>query len=220
MVQIELDPAAVGRRLHRLGEEPVERERLVIAPREQALEDEVAEQRVAQAARRGEAALQDERVQAVESADHAISDAAAFRSIRIGVGQVVEALRQRRLADHRNAVHGLRRRDLGDEAETERGGERGCDRPPEDEGKNDCGHGAPAVSLRAKANRIVAWCWRRRRHLAGHGKAAGIPCRAGLRMPPAGHHLAVFEGHQPDQGTCRSLAARGIKVEAGTTINA
>ncbi len=66
-VERELDPAPVGRRLDGLGEVAVKREWLIGAALQQRLEDQLAEDRVVKPARRGEAALHDERIEAVEA---------------------------------------------------------------------------------------------------------------------------------------------------------
>ncbi len=146
-VEGELDPGAVGRRLHRLGDQAVEREGLVGAALQQRLEDQPAEHRIGQAARRGEAALDDERIEAVEGADDAVGDLAALGRIRIGVGQVVEVRRQGRIADHGDAVHGLRGGDLRHQPEAERGGDGRGDRALEGDGQDGRGHGQRGLSI-------------------------------------------------------------------------
>ena len=95
-IEGELDPAPVCRRLDRFRQQAIEGEGFVGAARQEALDDEIAEDRVAEAARRGRAALDDEGVHAVVGADDAIGDLAALRRVRIGIGKVLEVRRQRR----------------------------------------------------------------------------------------------------------------------------
>ena len=99
-VQRELDEASVGRRLDRLGDQPVKRERLVIGAREQALIDIVADAV-------GRLALHDQRIEAVIGALHGEGHAAAFRRVLLHVGKVVEAGRLARAAMHGDARQGL-----------------------------------------------------------------------------------------------------------------
>ena len=81
--QRELDPGAVGRRLHALGEEAVEREGLVIGTAHQGLVGEEPQLP-------GHRTLQDVGVEAVEGADLPLGDPAALRRVGVHVGQVGE----------------------------------------------------------------------------------------------------------------------------------
>ena len=78
-------------------QQAVERERLVVAARHQAF-DYIAADRLQRVA------LDDQRIEAVESAEHALDDAAAFRRIRIGIGHGREIVRQSRRAMHGDGV--------------------------------------------------------------------------------------------------------------------
>ena len=94
--------------LDRLGKKAVEREWLVVAARHQAFDhrarDDVdaADQGRAQAL--GGQALDDERIEVVEGAEHALHQAAPLRRRGIDVGQVVEPGGECRLAVHGNGV--------------------------------------------------------------------------------------------------------------------
>ena len=79
-IEREGDVGAVGVGLDRAGEQAVERERLVIAARQQALDHVAADLRQREA-------FDDERVEAVEGAEHALRQAAALGRGRIGVAQ-------------------------------------------------------------------------------------------------------------------------------------
>ena len=83
--------------LDRARQQAVERERLVIAARHQAF-DYIAADRL------HGVALDDQRIEAVESAEHALDDAAAFRRIGIGIGHGREIVRQSRRAMHGDGV--------------------------------------------------------------------------------------------------------------------
>ena len=79
--------------LHRPRQQSVKRERLVVAARQQALDD------VAANGLQGET-LDDKGIEAVEGAKHALDQSAALRRVGIDVGQRGEAGRQRRYAVH------------------------------------------------------------------------------------------------------------------------
>ena len=86
----------------------VERERLVEAARHQALDDMAADDECA--TRRphpqGRKALHDERVEAVEGAEHTLDQPAALGRGWIDVAEMRKPLRQRRLAVHGDRVAG------------------------------------------------------------------------------------------------------------------
>ena len=107
-VEIECRLPAIGPDVDDFGQQPIEREGLVGVALHQRLEDQIAEDRVDHAARGGAQALDDERVEVVEAADHAIGDAAALRGVRIDVGEMREVGRQRRFALHGDGMHRLR----------------------------------------------------------------------------------------------------------------
>ena len=96
-IEREGDVGAVGVGLDRAREQAVERERLVVAARQQALDHVAADLRQREA-------FDDERVEAVEGAEHALRQPAALGRRRIGVARMVEARRQRRFAVHGDAV--------------------------------------------------------------------------------------------------------------------
>ena len=96
-IEREGDVGAVGVGFDRAGEQAVERERLVIAARQQALDHVAAHLRQREA-------FDDERVEAVEGAEHALRQPAALGRGRVGVAGMVEAGGQRRLAVHGDAV--------------------------------------------------------------------------------------------------------------------
>jgi hypothetical protein len=64
----------------------------------------ITEDGVDDAARRGAQAFQDERIEIVESADHAIGNLATFRRIGIGIAEMREVAGQGRFALHGNGV--------------------------------------------------------------------------------------------------------------------
>ena len=99
-IDVEGHVAALRIGLDRAGDQAVKRERLVIAARHQAL-DHVAADR-----RRGDS-FDDERIEAVECAEHALHQAAALGRGRIGIGQAGETRGQCRLAMHGDGVSGL-----------------------------------------------------------------------------------------------------------------
>ena len=84
-------------------QQAVERERLVVVARHQALDDVTAHRL------HGEA-LHDEWIEAVESAEHALDDAAALRRIGIGIRQGDKILRHGRRAMHGDGISSRRRR--------------------------------------------------------------------------------------------------------------
>ena len=117
-------PRLVG--FEALGDQAVERERLVGRARHQRLID------IADEALRGRQSLDIIGVQAVEGAEIGEIEPAALGRLRIDVGQVVEVGRQRRLAVHRDRAHrraddarGRRRRAQGG---SERGAKDGANR--------------------------------------------------------------------------------------------
>ena len=73
-IERESDVAARRVGLDRAGEQPVERERLVVAARHQALDDVAADTCCS-----GAMPFDDERIEAVEGAEHALHQAAALR---------------------------------------------------------------------------------------------------------------------------------------------
>ncbi len=93
----DVAPRIVG--LDRARQQTVERERLVVAARHQALDD-IAADRL-----HGET-LDDQRIEAVEGAEHALGQPAALRRIGIDVGQRGEIARQRRRAVHGDSGQG------------------------------------------------------------------------------------------------------------------
>ena len=96
-IEREGDIAARGVGLHAVGEQAVERERLVIAARQQAL-DHVA----ADIGRRQ--THDDERIEAVESAEHALHQFAAFRRRRVGIARMAEVRGPCRFAVHGDGI--------------------------------------------------------------------------------------------------------------------
>ena len=76
--KLESDPAPVFRRLDAFGNKPVKRERFVIAAREKRLVNIVPHAR-------DRSALHDERIEAVERAEHAEPQSAALRSVRVNI---------------------------------------------------------------------------------------------------------------------------------------
>ena len=99
-VQRELDIAPIGRRLDALGDQPVEREGLVIGAREQTLLDIVAYAV-------GRRALDDQRIETVVRALHGEDGAAPLGRIWIGIGKMREAGGLEGLAMHGDACRGL-----------------------------------------------------------------------------------------------------------------
>ena len=95
-VQRELDEAPIVRRLDLLGDQAIERERLVVSPGEQALIDIFADAF-------GALAFDDERIETVEGAALGEREPPTLRRIRIGVGKMGEARRLGGLAMHGNA---------------------------------------------------------------------------------------------------------------------
>ena len=82
-IEREGDVGAVGVGLDGAGEQAVEREWLVIAARQQAFDHVAADLRQREA-------FDDERVEAVEGAEHALRQSAALGRRRIGVARMVE----------------------------------------------------------------------------------------------------------------------------------
>ncbi len=104
-----------------LGQQAVQRERLVVAARHQAFDDIAAD-------RLHREALDDQRIEAVEGAEHAFGQTAAFGRIRIDIRQGAKAIRQGSRAMHGDGGGGNRRgRDLGrvGRGKTHRAKERG-----------------------------------------------------------------------------------------------
>ncbi len=105
---MEFDALALRIHVGGVGEQAVEGKGLVGVALHQGLEDEVAEDGVHHAARRGAQAFQDERVEIVETADDAIGDVAALGRVRIDVVEMRIVGRKRRLALHGDRVLGFR----------------------------------------------------------------------------------------------------------------
>ena len=103
-VEVELDKGAILVPFHRFGEKPVERKGFVAGALHQRFENQIAVLRVPHAARRGAHAFENERVEIVEGAHHAIGDAAALFHVRVHVREVGEASGQGGFAVHGNAV--------------------------------------------------------------------------------------------------------------------
>ena len=101
-VELEGDVGALVVCVDRARQQAVERERLVIAAHQQALVDRAAQLRRRQS-------LHDERVEAVEGAEHAAHQAPALGGVGIDVAEGGKIRRQRRLAVHRDGVARLRR---------------------------------------------------------------------------------------------------------------
>src|SRR5262249_1939705 len=104
----DVGPCRLG--LDRTPHEAVERKRLVVAARHQAFDHVTADDVGAAHQRRahalGEQALHDEWIETVEGAEHALHEPAAFGRSWIGIAQLREPRRERRLAVHGNAVAG------------------------------------------------------------------------------------------------------------------
>ena len=100
-VQRELDGAPVLRHVDRLGDQPIEREGLVIGARHQALIDEVADAL-------GGDAFDDEGIETVEGPAPGEDQPAALWRVRIDVGKGGETLLGPRLAMHGDSRRGLR----------------------------------------------------------------------------------------------------------------
>ncbi len=124
-VDVEGHVAALRVGLDRAGDQAVERERLVVAARHQAFDHVAAD-------RRRSDTSDDEGIEAVEGAEHALHQAAALGRVRVGVGQAGEACRQRGLAMHRQRMSSFRRLSLG-----ELGGDLGAEQRGAEQ------HGAP-----------------------------------------------------------------------------
>ena len=91
----DIAPLVVG--LDGFGEQAVERERFVLAARQQALDHVGADRLHGQS-------LHNERIEAVEGAEEAPGQPAALGGIGVGIGHVGEIGRQRRLAMHGDCV--------------------------------------------------------------------------------------------------------------------
>ena len=136
-IEREGDVAAGGIGLDRAGDEAVKRERLVIAARHQAFDHITADHITAADERAantlGNQALHDERIEAVEAAEHAFHQAAALGRIRIDVGRRFEVLGQGRLAVHRNGIvrfSGVGRCPMAPAEDEGKKAEEGADAPP------------------------------------------------------------------------------------------
>ena len=92
-IEIEGDVGTFVVGLDRLGDQTIERERLVIAARHQSLDHMAADRGQRQAAH-------DQRVQAVEGAEHTLNQPAALGRIGIHIGHGGKGRRHRRLAVH------------------------------------------------------------------------------------------------------------------------
>ena len=110
----DVAPGVVG--LHALGQQAIEREGLVIAPRHQAFDHEASD------LLHGEAP-DDQGVEAVEGAENALHQPATLRRIGIGIGHMGEIGRQGRRAMHGDGVTFLRRRPAGVRRERDAEGE-------------------------------------------------------------------------------------------------
>ncbi|MNS62661.1 hypothetical protein D3C72_957300 [compost metagenome] len=107
-VDVELDEASLLIPLHCFGQQAVKAERLIAGAQHQGFVEKIAEFRVPDAARRGAHSLENEGIEAVEGADDAIGDAAAFLHVRIDIRKVPEVCGELRRAVHGNAVQRLR----------------------------------------------------------------------------------------------------------------
>ncbi len=101
-IEREADDVARGIGLDAFGEQAVERERLVIAARQQALDHIAADID-------GGQPLDDERIEAVEGAEHPLHQLAALGRRRIGIARMAETGPPGRLAMHGDGVARLRR---------------------------------------------------------------------------------------------------------------
>ncbi len=144
-IDCESHIASFGVGLHGVREQSVERERLVVTARHQALDHVAADLRQRQA-------FDDEGIEAVEGAEDAEGDAAAFGGRRIGVAQGLEIRRERRFAVHGDGM--TRNSRFG------RCGARGKERD-----KCNRQHGAERAPRTAVARRQA----RRKRHGGGQG---------------------------------------------------
>ncbi len=106
-VEIEGDRGAVLGHLDGLGDQAVERERLVEPARHQALDRQVADAV-------GGDALDDERIETVEGAEGAEHETAALWRVRVHVGEVREVRRLLGGAIKGDAVHRLGARGGGE----------------------------------------------------------------------------------------------------------
>ena len=99
-VEIEGDRGAVLGHLDGLGDEAIQRERLVEPARHQAFDGQIADAV-------GGDALDDERIEAVVGAERAENQPPALRRVRVHVGEVRKVRRLLRGAVKGNAVHRL-----------------------------------------------------------------------------------------------------------------
>ena len=122
-IEGESDVAARVVGLDRARQQAVEGERLVIATRHQAFEDVAAD-------RLGGETLDDERIEAVEGAEHALHHAAALRRIGIDIVGRGKPVGHRRSPMHGDGVGRLRpsRRGLAGKRERARTGQAACPR--------------------------------------------------------------------------------------------
>jgi len=104
-IDSETDVGARGVGRDAVGQQAVERERFVVAAGEQAFDDVTPHMC-------GRQSFHDERVKAVEGAEHALRQVPAFRRLRIGVGRMGEVRPPCRFPVHRDGVSsplGMRR---------------------------------------------------------------------------------------------------------------
>ncbi|CEG08027.1 hypothetical protein BN961_01435 [Afipia felis] len=116
-VDVEGDISAGVVGIDAVGEQAVERERLVVVARHQAL-DHVAADLLHRDA------PHDEGIQAVERAEQAPGQAATFRSVWIGIGEILKVIWQRRFAMHGNRGERLSLRPCADKRCAEEGDKR------------------------------------------------------------------------------------------------
>ena len=116
----DVGPQVVG--LDALGQQAVQRERLVIAARHQAFIDIAALEPVAADLLHCDTA-DDQRIEAVESAEQALHQPSPFRGVGIGVGHMAVIGRQRRRTVHRDGVAWFRCDRLGVAGDQEGKGE-------------------------------------------------------------------------------------------------
>ncbi len=178
-VEVERDVAAPGVRLDRARHQPVQRERLIVAARHQALDHEAAD-------RRHRDALDDQGTEAVEGAEDAHHQAPALGRGRIDIGEPGEARRHRRLAVHGEGALRLGRGRAG-AAEASRG------QYPTEDGRKDAAAGAaPASGRRAKGQAGL----RRRAH-GSDGRG-----RLSIGIGDEGGEVGTFGAHAKATGAC------------------
>ncbi len=119
---------AVGIGVHALGDQAVERERLVLRASHQGLEHHGAEPLGCRTC------LEVIGVETVEGAEQAQSQSAALRRVRVGVGEVREAGRERRRAMHGDGPAGSSRKgrdhDHDGQRRSQEGAKLGCHGTP------------------------------------------------------------------------------------------